>query len=211
MAAPVPAVDAPRRSTRRLALTWLLLAAVPVAAILSATAALAAMQSHERQARADRLFVQHIHEDALLQHILVSHALVMGYLTPDLTSEFYQLQADANTHLHQSGALGGTHQAQLIGAVWQPFEGIQLRALGGLRAASGSMSAPMSGPMTPAPGMAPSAGMAGPMGMAGSAASLGPTFDAVMTAVSRADQAFATEVSAAGRDSLLGSVGAVGA
>ncbi len=187
-----------RVSTRRRVTSWLLLAAVPVAAVLGASVALATVQAQGRQARSDRLFVQHIHEGALLQHTLVTHAIVMGYVTPDLITEVAQLRADAASHLQPSTAPGRTRQAALIDAAWRPFKDTQMQALSTLRHISDTMSGPVGHVGSDAGGRTADHVRAGPH----------PPFDAAITAVSRAETAFAVQAASASRTSLLGSVGA---
>ena len=154
---------------RRLGVTLLIL--TPLVVGLVAALVLGALQSHEQAARNTRLVLAQIHEDALLQQEIISHAQVMGYLTADLPLQFATLRHDTNTHVTQLERVAGPGvSVTSVTTAWYAYEAAAAQIARSLRVQQtmppqGASAPKMATSMTPTTSTTAAASMTPTMSM----------------------------------------------
>ena len=159
-------VAGPLLTVRRPALTRLRRATVvlmPLVVGLAAAAILAGLQSNEQTARETRLVLAQIHEDALLQQEILTHAQVMGYLTSDLPHSLAVLKASTDTNVSQLKKIAGGPAASAVATSWLSYQSAQVQTIKSLRidtttpTAGGMATMKTTAPASTMPAASPSA------------------------------------------------------
>jgi diguanylate cyclase (GGDEF)-like protein/PAS domain S-box-containing protein len=119
----------------------------PLMVGLLAAIVLGVLQSHERTASNTRLVLAQLHEEVLLQQEILSHAQVMGYLTPDLPPEIAQLRKETTHNVARLKEVAGAGGAAAVAAAWHAYQVSEGRVAGSLsvRPTMGPMAATASG------------------------------------------------------------------
>jgi diguanylate cyclase (GGDEF)-like protein/PAS domain S-box-containing protein len=177
------------------------LISIPLVVGLAAAAILGGLQANEQTARDTRLVLAQIHEDALLQQEILTHAQVMGYLTSDLPHSLSVLKASTDTNVSQLERIAGRGVGvSAVVATWASYQSAQAQIIRSLRVdatspPTGTMStmkmtvaAPATRLATPMASVAPNGRAAAapsassmPMGSSGSAVSAGASPPSSMT------------------------------
>jgi diguanylate cyclase (GGDEF)-like protein/PAS domain S-box-containing protein len=107
---------------------------MPLVVGLAAAAILGGLQANEQTARDSRLVLAQIHEDALLQQEILTHAQVMGYLTSDLPHSLALLKASTDenvSRLEKVDARGAG--VSKVASTWASYQTAQARIVRSLR------------------------------------------------------------------------------
>jgi len=185
VAGPVGFVRRPALARLRRATIFLM----PLVVGLAAASILAGLQSNEQTARETRLVLAQIHEDALLQQEIVTHAEVMGYLTPDLPHSLAVLKTSTDTNVSQLERIAGGAGAGAVATTWAAYHTAQVRTTKSLRVDTSmpttgttmKMAAPTSTMPAVTPSAAPSSNAMPTTAPSGSSMAMGATTPATAT------------------------------
>ena len=191
---------------------------VPLTVGISAALVLGALQTNEQSARDARLLLAQVHEDMVLQQELISHAQVMGYVTPDLPSRLTTLGQDVNSSMQRLDQV--THfdpRVESVDRAWQAYQADQAGVMWSIKsAATTTPNRAMSTGTSSASGASSMPGTNSMAGTTGTAMATGqgstettparPAFAKVMTAITSASATFGQRVSRASSEGRLGSV-----